>query len=131
MTPHKMRASRTTPLQHRGRNADPVQAATPVIGDTSIGTCALPALETEIQFEICIFILDGKSDKQVSTCGHNFKIEVVSHIPVVLVGECFPQTLLLLRAVWMSIILGRGQTLHMNVILHKESESIKHFGAVN
>ena len=35
---------------------------------------ALPALETELQFEICIFILDGKSDKQVSTCGHNFKI---------------------------------------------------------
>ena len=35
-TPHKMRASRTTPLQHRGRNADPVQAATPAIEDTSI-----------------------------------------------------------------------------------------------
>ena len=34
---------------------------------------ALPALETEIRFEICIFVLDGKSDKQVSTCGHNFK----------------------------------------------------------
>ena len=46
----------------------------PQVRDTSIGTCALPALETEIQFEICIFILDGKSDKQVSTCGHNFKI---------------------------------------------------------
>ena len=45
----------------------------PQARDTSIGTCALPALETEIQFEICIFILDGKSDKQVSTCGHNFK----------------------------------------------------------
>ena len=34
---------------------------------------ALPALETEIQFEICIFHSDGKSDKQVLTCGHNFK----------------------------------------------------------
>ena len=34
---------------------------------------ALPALEIKIQFEICIFILDRKSDKQVSTCGHNFK----------------------------------------------------------
>ena len=45
----------------------------PQTRDTSIGTCALPALETEIQFEICIFILDGKSDKQVLTCGHNFK----------------------------------------------------------
>ena len=36
MTPRKTRASRTTPLQHRGRNADSVQAATPQIGDTSI-----------------------------------------------------------------------------------------------
>ena len=29
MTPRKTRASRITPLQHRGRNADSVQAATP------------------------------------------------------------------------------------------------------
>ena len=59
------------------------------------------------------------------------KVESASHIPVVLVEECLPQTLLLLRAVCMSIIPGRGQNPHMNVILHKESESIKRFGAVN
>ena len=41
--------------------------------ETLLLQLVLPALETAIQFEICIFILDGKSDKQVSTCGHNFK----------------------------------------------------------
>ena len=42
--------------------------------ETLLLQLVLPALETEIRFESCIFILDGKSDKQVSTCGHNFKI---------------------------------------------------------
>ena len=40
---------------------------------TLLLTPALPALETEIRFEICIFNSDRKSDKQVSTCSHNFK----------------------------------------------------------
>jgi len=57
---------------------------------------ALPALETEIQFEICIFILDGKAISKYRPVATISKVEIAAHFPVVLVGECLPQTLLLL-----------------------------------
>ena len=71
----------------------------PQARDTSIGTCALPALETEIQFEICIFVLDEKAISKYRPVATISKFEIASHIPVVLVGECLPQTLLLFLTV--------------------------------
>ncbi len=57
-------------------------------------THALPALETEIRFEICIFVLDEKAISKYRPVATISKIEIVTHFPVVLVGECLPQTLL-------------------------------------
>ena len=60
---------------------------------------ALPALEIKIQFEICIFVLDEKAISKYRPVATISKVEIASHIPVVLVGECLPQTLLLFLTV--------------------------------
>ena len=63
---------------------------------------ALPALETEIQFEICIFVLDEKAISKYRPVATISKFEIASHIPVVLVGECLPQTPLYVLRMFLS-----------------------------
>ena len=111
---------------------------------------ALPALEIKIQFEICIFILDRKSDKQEPSRGHKFSIleNVLSirdftsamhlHFRSDLVGACLPQTLLYALRMFLSALLSpikrnssevQRDLLPFSYLLHNftETESEMHF----
>ena len=98
MTLRKTRVSRTTPLQHRGRNADSVQAVTT---SKRHFYCNLYFQLWKPRFNLkSVFSFwTEKAISKYRPVAAISKIEIASHIPVVLVGECLPQTLLPYRAV--------------------------------
>ena len=101
MTPHKMRASRTTPLQHRGRNPDSVQAATT---SKRHFYCNLHSQhwKPKSSLKVVSSFWTEKAISKYRPVATISKFEIVAHRPVVLVGECLPQTLLYVLRMFLS-----------------------------
>ena len=93
----EMRASLTTPLQNRGRNLIRGERR-PHKQETSRFKFALPAFETEFVLLFGFSKLTEKAESKYRPVATISQIEIASHAPVVLVGECLPQTLLIFRA---------------------------------
>jgi len=93
----ELRASLTTPLQNRGRNLIRGERR-PHKQETSRFTFALPAFKTEFVFSFEFSKLMEKAESKYRPVATISQIEIASHAPVVLVGECLPQTLLTFRA---------------------------------
>ena len=89
----KRERSRTTPLQHRGRNADSVQAATT---SKRHFYCNLHSQhwKPKSSLKVVSSFWTEKAISKYRPVATISKVEITSHWPVVLVGECLPQTLL-------------------------------------
>ena len=95
--PAQMRVSLTTPLQNRGRNLIRGERR-PHKQETSRFTFALPAFKPEFVLLFGFSKLTEKAESKYRPVATISQIEIASHAPVVLVGECLPQTLLTFRA---------------------------------
>ena len=127
MTPRKMRASRTTPLQYRGRNADSVQAVTT---SKRHFYCNLyfQLWKPKSGLKVVSSFWTEKAISKYRSVATISKFEIAVHIPVVLVGERLPQTLLPYRlysvtpqnvqtARGKSVRLSCGQVMYLNFSL--------------
>ena len=95
--PAQMRASLTTPLQNRGRNLIRGERR-PHKQETSRFTFTLPSFKPEFVLLFGFSKLTEKVESKYRPVATISQIEIASHAPVVLVGECLPQTLFIFCA---------------------------------